>query len=627
VSGYRKGQITLKHLERKNIFAILQTHFQRERFGDSHLPKELLLLLGVFICTLAIYLQGLDYLEFFRHTEADRTLISWEMKDTGNYLVPHLLGSPILTKPPFFYWMQAMIFEIFGDTGIWYARLPSVLFASMLVALQFWFFRRAGASSSLSLFGALILGTSGLFSILATVAEIDMTYGFLSAAALAFGYFSAVERSLKYTLLAYIAAAVAFLTKGPPTIAFYASTQVIFFVIQLFQMEGLTLGMLRHELWEFTRRNALGMSAFMFVLLLWLVPLASHSGWAELYDQFRIEVIDRAVAPSSKAFPWHFYLGSLMSGLLPWSIPLVLGLIAPLVLRNRISYSELSLAPHFRSFFVYNLVAITEAVIILTFAHGKSNRYLFPCYSSAAAIAACACLFILAAFGKDLILKALLFFFAFLLIPVAIGGLLISPAGVLPSIQIGVCAVVCFCLAILAWCLSRRDIRAIAVSGMLFILSIRFAYLLIFVPYRNATKSVLPIVASISEQIPKSGPIYTIEMFDRWVVYYLRRNGKEIYRITPAMAKESEGRGDYLYLLLNTTEETWRIELMRRLDPDLVILSTFSTPEAPLTLVKTKRLALANLHPLERFPTEPSQPFTLEVIYPSRMRIPDGYRG
>ena len=55
------------------------------------------LVLGLSLYALCLNLYGVWALEFFRHTEADRSLIGWEMLQSGEFLVPHLLGSVILT--------------------------------------------------------------------------------------------------------------------------------------------------------------------------------------------------------------------------------------------------------------------------------------------------------------------------------------------------------------------------------------------------------------------------------------------------------------------------------------------------------------------------------------------------
>ncbi len=66
---------------------------------------------------------------------AKYALIAKTMLKEGNYLFPHLGEEPYYKKPPFFFWLIALSFKIFGFNEF-AARLPSALFG-ILSSLDF----------------------------------------------------------------------------------------------------------------------------------------------------------------------------------------------------------------------------------------------------------------------------------------------------------------------------------------------------------------------------------------------------------------------------------------------------------------------------------------------------------
>jgi 4-amino-4-deoxy-L-arabinose transferase len=67
-------------------------------------------------------------------SEARYAEVAREMVSTGDWLVPHLLGTPHLTKPPLGYWLTAIPIQLFG-TAEWAARLSAGIFFLLTVSL------------------------------------------------------------------------------------------------------------------------------------------------------------------------------------------------------------------------------------------------------------------------------------------------------------------------------------------------------------------------------------------------------------------------------------------------------------------------------------------------------------
>jgi 4-amino-4-deoxy-L-arabinose transferase-like glycosyltransferase len=84
--------------------------------------------------------------------------IAREMVETGNVIVPHLLGAPYIEKPPLLYWLMALSFRVFGPSET-SARLVSALPMACLAFVLFMFCRGLGHPRA-GLYAALILSTA-----------------------------------------------------------------------------------------------------------------------------------------------------------------------------------------------------------------------------------------------------------------------------------------------------------------------------------------------------------------------------------------------------------------------------------------------------------------------------------
>lgn len=564
-------------------------------------------------------LPGLDALEFFRHTEADRTLIAAEMVRGGEYLVPHLLGSVILTKPPLFYWLVAGAISLFGSLEEWVVRLPSALVSVCFVPLSYIAARYAGCSRPAALLNAAVLGTSMQFLTLSQVAEIDMTFGFLCACSFMLGYFAVLRLSLPLTCAAYLVAALAFLTKGPQVVAFYGATVVLF---HLWQRSGRAAQeRLRSDL-RFLLLNIAGVAVFLLIVAAWLSAIASEVGWQPLGRELEVEVLQRVTEESPHARGPLFYPLSLLGGLAPWS-PFVLLALATFRRSVREQAARIVDAHFPRPFLMYNFMLLAIAVMTLSLAAGKSSRYLFPAYAAAAVLAA-AMLTRLRADDKVLSIS-----FAALrrLLPLLAGVALVVP-WFLPAerVSLGGAALTAaaFCAASLfGWdAVQRRRVGRSVVALLLFVAALRVGEKTVFADYRNSDRSVRGIAAQLDRLLPPGEKLYTIEMWERWVVYYLVRAGRTVLRLEPATAQAPGA--DHAYLLLSFFEENWRLTQLGFYEANVEVVADLKQGRDHLLLVRVPGSALRYLEPHDFFPTVPSDPFYFEAKLQTESTSPAG---
>ena len=270
--------------------------------------------LALFLCLLhaAFCLPALNALEFFRHTEADRTLLGWEMFTSGDYIVPHLLGDAYLTKPPAYYWLLSAIFGIVGAPTEAAARSISFITSSLLVGILYYCLRRSYVSRQIAVFSSLILSTSYAFYIASVEAEIDMTFTFFCSLAMLLFFNGITGRGF---ILAWLFAACAFLTKGPQIFVF------MFFALAFaIYDQRKTNSNVQNK---FLFSNTAGVLLFVACLGLWLDLLLQRIPASDLWEQFKTEILQRFTSdPRAKedSKPFLYYIGVIFLGLFPWSI-------------------------------------------------------------------------------------------------------------------------------------------------------------------------------------------------------------------------------------------------------------------------------------------------------------------
>ena len=91
--------------------------------------------------------------------EPRRAIISIEMNESGNYLVPHALGWEYYNKPPLFNWILSGFMSLTGSESEFICRLPSLLFL-LIWAICHYFLCRKWLSLQYSLLSTFFLLTS-----------------------------------------------------------------------------------------------------------------------------------------------------------------------------------------------------------------------------------------------------------------------------------------------------------------------------------------------------------------------------------------------------------------------------------------------------------------------------------
>ena len=78
----------------------------------------------------------------FNDDEGIRSLVALEMKLSGNYITPTLLGEFYYNKPPLYNWILLGFFELTGIINEWTTRIPTVFFLLAYASTTFYYFKK-----------------------------------------------------------------------------------------------------------------------------------------------------------------------------------------------------------------------------------------------------------------------------------------------------------------------------------------------------------------------------------------------------------------------------------------------------------------------------------------------------
>ncbi|MBS0416760.1 MAG: phospholipid carrier-dependent glycosyltransferase [Proteobacteria bacterium] len=291
-----------------------------------------------------------------------------EMAATGDWVTPRLNGLKYFEKPPMQYWATAATYSVFGFSE-WTARLWTVGLGFLCLPMVFgWTRRLYGESAG---FAAMVaLAVSPYFELIAHLNILDSGFAFfLSAAVFAFALGqSSTEGSSeerRWILLAWLAAALAVLTKGIVVGVLAGATLV-------------TYSALERDMRPWRRLHlTLGLPLFLAVTVPWFVAVSARNP-SFLQFFFVHEHFARFLTKVHKREePWWYFLSILAIGALPWLLTM------PRALRGAWleSKGDSSFKP-----LKFMLVFSTITLLFFSVSSSKLAPYILPMMPTLAAI-------------------------------------------------------------------------------------------------------------------------------------------------------------------------------------------------------------------------------------------------
>jgi 4-amino-4-deoxy-L-arabinose transferase-like glycosyltransferase len=294
--------------------------------------------------------------------------ISREMLVRGDFLTPHVPycanWTDFYDHPPLMFWLAATSFKIFG-TSDFAAKLPSEMFAIAAVLLTYYLGYIIGGSWT-AFFAGIIMVTTPLFNQQSRVFELETVLIFFVLLAIV-SFILGLRKNRKYFLLFGISTGLAFLGKGFPAYATYA-TVVLYIIIA--------------KNWKLLKYKELWFGFLLGIIIpfFWIIPQIIFEGdkFFELYVKKQIigSVAGRGdvLSLGKKILNYFYFFPALFSYYLPWG-PVGIFVIYK-ILKKKLVTDEILI-----------LLLLTGIIFVSFSIPGyKDNYYLLPMWPAWAVI-------------------------------------------------------------------------------------------------------------------------------------------------------------------------------------------------------------------------------------------------
>lgn len=324
-----------------------------------------LALLMTVVVFLGIFIVPLGLRPMVMPDEGRYGVIPAEMIETGEWVVPHLLGVRYFEKPVLGYWMTAAAFLGFGENPF-ALRFPAALTTGFAAGLVLLFVRRWTKRWDIAAIAAMIFMTSLEVAILGTTAILDGPFAALVTGSITF-FFLAWRGTgpgrIGWLVASGVACGLAFLTKGFLAIA----------------IPGIVLAP-----WLAWERDWKGLLTLPWIpgivaiatVLPWgvAVHLAAPEYW---HYFFWVEHINRFTggAEAQHPEPWWYFVPIFLVGLFPWclTLPFVIG-----------GLRRFGGSPETRLLWCWTVIP----VVFFSISSGKLATYILPSFAPAAMLVA-----------------------------------------------------------------------------------------------------------------------------------------------------------------------------------------------------------------------------------------------
>jgi 4-amino-4-deoxy-L-arabinose transferase-like glycosyltransferase len=321
-------------------------------------------LLFILVVGSLISLFNLGGRDLWDPDETRYAVVAREMRETGQWVLPHLNGDVYAEKPPLFFWLVNLSVFFFGEDSELANRLPTAMAGWITILLTFFLGERL-FNSRVGFLSASILATCLLFPQISRWMMLDSLFTLLFLLTLCCFYlgYEKEEGRRKYYFLAGLFMGLGVLTKGPVA---YLSLPI--FLIFAFLQRGLK------KFWSYDL--LLGFLLSLAVVLAWLIPACLVGG--EEYTKVILlkQMVGRLAGNMGRSHPepFFFYFPRFSIEFLPWVVFLPTAFVFAFRKEEGPRRKEL----------LFLSVWFIFVFVFFTLIKGKKDNYILPLYPAAA---------------------------------------------------------------------------------------------------------------------------------------------------------------------------------------------------------------------------------------------------
>ncbi len=308
----------------------------------------------VFLAIIILYFYGSNKMPLLNRTDSRYAEIAREMVVTGDYLIPKLMGTPHLHKPPLSYWFMALGMKIFGvnEFGV---RFFLTVFA-ILSLLLIYLIAKELFNSKKALWALILSAISPGIFFTSRVLATDIFLLFFELSAFYFYLKFKKQKKELWICLFWLSLGLGFMTKGPVAIVI---PLLILFVTSLFNRDFSDFKPF------FKSKFLIFFSIIAFPWYLYLIFSDEKILKYFVIDQLYARIAGIKGTKIGHPKPFYYYFEILPVLILPYYIPFVIVLIKKI--KNGFSKTELFLIVWFSLPLVFFSLILTKLPTYILF--------------------------------------------------------------------------------------------------------------------------------------------------------------------------------------------------------------------------------------------------------------------
>ena len=272
---------------------------------------------ALFLLTVLSYGFYNAYLPITDPVESNYVLSAITMLKHNSWISPMIYDHVWYDKPPLTYWALMITYKLFGISDFT-SRIPNTLVAGASVALMYHITYRMSKNTFAGVLCAILLMSTLQFWYISHAVITDGFLFFFTLAIFGYSYLAFTNNDKSAMVKAYIAAALAVITKGPIGIILPGLILLIY-VCARYAIHR------KDEIYQLSKDikllfNPFGLLVFIAIASPWYIAMYSIHGEQFISGFLGLHNVDRALVSEHPKFDvWYYYLLIVPLSLLPWT--------------------------------------------------------------------------------------------------------------------------------------------------------------------------------------------------------------------------------------------------------------------------------------------------------------------